>query len=126
MNALVKKQQSHAVTSSDSSALLSQELLSSLLMRFEMEMEKRFKEQKLLLRTFLAESNLNYLQELCDSSVKELVQLVVFYDLPLNLFNNAIDFGSFNLFKFMFEIKNRQAEPSDVDFQMNLWSLLED
>lgn len=102
------------------------ELLSSLLMRFEMELEKRFREKKLLLKIFLTQLNLNFLQEYCESAIRELTQLVVFYDLPLNLLNTSIDLGNLNLFKFMLEVKNRKtAEPSDVDFQLNLWNLLE-
>lgn len=125
MNALVKKQQSYVGTSSDSWALLSLELLNSLLMRFEMEMEKRFKVHKLPLRNFLVQPNLMFLHDYCESLVQELIQLVVFYDLSLNFFSNDIDVSSLNLFKFMFELKNRQnAALPDVDFQMNLWNLL--
>ena len=124
MNALVKKQQVATVgPTSDSNALLSSELLSSVLMRFDIEMEKQLQEKKLLLRTFLTEPSLHFLQEHCDSSIKELLQLVVFYDLSLNMFNNTINIGNLNLLKFMFEIKNRQA--ADIEFQMNLWNLLE-
>lgn len=125
MNALVKKQQSGEVTAVDSSVLLSMELLNSLLIRFKAIMDSRLKEQKPLLRRFLVEKNINFLQEYCTVSVQELVQLVVFYNLPLNFLNETINLDNINLVQFMFEMKKRQsAEPLTADFLLNLWKLL--
>lgn len=112
-------------TSPPDAALLSTEILNSLLMRFKMVMDKRYKERKLLLRNFLVEKNLNFLQELCTSTIQELLQLVVFYDLPLNFFSEPLNLDNVNLIQFMFEIKKRQtAEPQGEDFILNLWNLL--
>jgi hypothetical protein len=114
MNALAKKLET-----------LYTEILNSLLMRFKMIMDKRFKERKLLLQSFLVEKNLNFLQECCAVTIQEILQLVVFFDLPLNFLSEQLNFDNVNLIQFMFEIKKRQlAEPKGEDFFMNMWNLL--
>lgn len=121
MNALVKKLE----TSPPDVALLSTEILNSLLMRFKMVMDRRFKERKVLLRSFLVEKNLNFLQELCSVAIQELLQLVVFYDLPLNFLQESLNLDNINLIQFMYEIKKRQtSEPQGEDFILNMWNLL--
>lgn len=121
MNAIVKKLE----TSPPEAALLSTEIINSLLMRFKIVMDRRFKERKLLLRSFLVETNLTFLQELCPAAIQELLQLVVHYDLPLNFLSEPLNLENVNLIQFMFEIKKRQiADPQREDFILNLWNLL--
>lgn len=125
MNALVNKQQTSEGTLSDNAALLSMEILNSLLMRYKMVMSKRLVEQKPLLRQFLIEKNLNFLQEHSTKSIQELMQLVIFFDLPLNFLNEPLDLSNVNLVQFMFEIKKRQfAESPSAEFISQLWNLL--
>lgn len=125
MNALVKKQQAGEGTTVDSSALLSLELLNSLLIRFKMVMDERFREQKPLIRSFLVEKNLNFLQKHCATKVQELVQLVVFYNLSLNFLSESLNLDNINLVQFMFEMKQRQiAEPATAEFLLFLWKSL--
>lgn len=124
MQALVKSQQEHEKSFGDGAALLSIEILNSLLMRFRLVMEKRFKEQKKLLSSFLNEANLIFLQDSDANSIQELMQLVVFYELSSN-FLESINTGEINLIQFMFELKQRQKlEPFNAEFVVNLWNLL--
>lgn len=121
MNAIVKKLE----TSPPEAVLLSTEIINSLLMRFKIVMDRRFKERKLLLRSFLLEKNLTFLQELCPAAIQELLQLVVHYDLPLNFLSEPLNLENVNLIQFMFEIKKRQfGDPQREDFILNLWNLL--
>lgn len=125
MNALVKKQQAGEGISPDSSALLSMEMLNSLLIRFKVVMDERLKEQKSLLKRFLTEKNLNFLQDHCTASVQELMQLVVFFNLPMNFIDQSLNVDNVNIVQFMFEMKARQlAEPLPADFLFILWKLL--
>lgn len=90
-----------------------------------MVMSKRLVEQKPLLRQFLIEKNLNFLQEHSTKSIQELMQLVIFFDLPLNFLNEPLDLSNVNLVQFMFEIKKRQfAESPSAEFISQLWNLL--
>jgi hypothetical protein len=119
--AIVKKLEN----SSPDAAILSTEILNSLLMRFRMAMDRQFNDRKLLLRNFLLEKNLNFLQELCPSVVHELLQLVVFFDLPLNFVKEPLNLDNVNLIQFMFGMKKRQGmEGQRDDFVLNLWKLL--
>lgn len=123
MNALVKKQQDSMT--GDNTALLSPEIVNSLLMRYKMLMEKSFKEQKHLLRSFLIDKNLNFIQECCTTSIQKLMQLVVYYDFPMNFLNVPLNLEKVNLLQFMFEIKKRQnVETLNTEFVMNLWNML--
>ena len=125
MNALVKKQQKNDNTTSDNTALLSVEILNSLLIRFKMIMDERLKGCKAMLKNFLVEKNLNFLHECCASSVQDLVQLVVFFDLPLNYINEPLNLESINLIQFTFEIKNRlNVVDASSDFMIALWNIL--
>lgn len=125
MNALVKKQQISEGSTVESGALLSNEVLNSLLVRFKMIMQQRMKDRKYLLRNFLVEKNLNFLQDYCAPSIQELVQLAVFFDLPLNFLPDPLNLTNVSLVQFMFEIKKRQiANPPSTDFILNLWNLL--
>lgn len=123
MNALVKKQQDSMT--GDNTALLSPEIVNSLLIRYKMLMEKSFKEQKHLLRSFLIDKNLNFIQECCTTSIQKLMQLVVYYDFPMNFLNVPLNLEKVNLLQFMFEIKKRQnVETLNTEFVMNLWNML--
>ncbi|CRK87591.1 CLUMA_CG001388, isoform A [Clunio marinus] len=125
MNELIKKQQANN-GASDSSSLLSLEILNSLLMRFKMLIDKKFFERKSSIRQFLMKKDLNFLQDSCFQSVNELMQLVIFYDLPLNYINETLDLSNINLFQFMFEIKKRQHDSTSTEFFLNLWKILKD
>lgn len=125
MSELVKKKQATDNPQSDSSTLLSLEILDSLLKRFKMLMEEHLKLNKLLLRKFLMEENLSFLQDECVSTIQELFQLITFFDLPQNFMNEPLNLENVNFLQFMFEIKKKQATESlDVDFAFNLWKLL--
>lgn len=124
MQALVKNQQEHEVSTAENAALLSMEILNSLLMRFRIVTDKRLNEHKSLLKSFLTERSLNFLQNFDTSSIQELMQLVVFYGLSLN-FLETINIGNINLIQFMFELKKRQKlEPLNAEFILSLWKLL--
>lgn len=121
ISAIMKKLEN----STPEAAILSTEILNSLLMRCKMTMDKQFKERKLLLRNFLVEKNLNFLHELCPSVIQELLQLVVYYELPLNFINEPLNLENVNLIQFMFEMKKRKnLESQREDFILNLWNLL--
>lgn len=124
MSSLVKKQQK-IEGGSDNTALLSMEILNSLLTRFKMIMDGKLKKRKPMLRNFLAEKNLNFLQERCVASIQELVQLVVFFDLPLNFFNELLNLENINIIQFMYELKNRFTNVElSADFMITLWNIL--
>lgn len=126
MQALVKKLQMNEGTLGDSSALLSMELLNSLLMRFKMAMDEKLKQQKTLLRSFLIEKNLKFLCEQSANEIRELIQLVVFFNIPMNFLNETISLQNVNLLQFMFEMKKRQVQPLSADVLRNLYKLLLD
>lgn len=124
MSSLVKKQQK-IENGSDNTALLSMEILNSLLTRFKMIMDGKLKKRKPMLRNFLAEKNLSFLQERCVASIQELVQLIVFFDLPLNFFNEPLNLSNINIIQFMYEIKNRFTNVElSADFMITLWNIL--
>lgn len=124
MNSLVRKQQK-SEGGSDNTALLSMEILNSLLTRFKLIMDGKLQERKPMLRSFLAEKNLNFLQDRCVASIQELVQLVVFFDLPMNFINEPLNLDNTNIIQFMFEIKNRfNTADISADFMITLWNVL--
>lgn len=122
MSALVKKQQA---SETDSTTLLSIEILNSLLMKFKMLMDKNVVQRKPLLRNFLLEKSLNFLQEFCAPAIQELMQLVIFYDLPMNFHSEQLNLENVNFIQFLAEIKERQGlETTSAEFILNLWRLL--
>jgi hypothetical protein len=125
MKALVKKQQASDCIVAENTSVLSMEILKSLLMKFRLLMDERLQEQKLLLKSFLEENKLSFLQEQCAASIQELVKLVVFYDMRLNFLSEPLNLENVNLLQFMFEVKKRQAsQSSSSDFVANLWNVL--
>lgn len=122
MQVIMKNQQENEGSLVDSSALLSLEILNSLSMRFKMVMEKRLLENKSELGRFLIEKNLNFLQSFDLASIKELMQLVVFYGFSSN-FLETLDVGNINLVQFIFELKKKQKSLNS-DFILSLWKLL--
>lgn len=124
MNSLVKKQQKNEA-GTDNTALLSMEILNSLITRFKIVMEGKLKKRKPMLSSFLAEKNLNFLQDRCVASIQELVHLVVFFDLPLNFISEPLHLDNINIIQFMFEIKNRfDTADLSADFMITLWNIL--
>lgn len=122
MASIVKRQD---VTPNDNVSLLSMEILNSLLLRCKKTMSTRMHERKFLMRKFLFESNLNFLQDFCLTSLQELIQLVVYFDLPLGLLAEPLSLENANLLQFMFEIKNRHSNLNS-EFILNLWKMLKD
>jgi len=126
MSVLVKKQLANASATTDSISILSIEILNSLLMRLKMLMSRRMKERKHVLRTFLAERNLNFVTDFCLSSLQELIQLVIYFGLSLNFLEEPLNLENVNLMQFMYELKKRQGVSLDPEFAINLWKLVKD
>ena len=71
------------------------------------------------------EKNLNFMQELCPRAVHDLLQLVVFFELPLHFIKEPLNLDKVNLIQFMFGMKKRQNLGTQrEDFVLNLWNLL--
>jgi hypothetical protein len=88
-------------------------------------MDKRLMEHKHMLQSFLLEKDLNFLQENCAASIQELMQLVIFFDLPLKFLSEPLSLDNVNLVQFMFELKKRQNfESLPTSFVLSLWNLL--
>lgn len=126
MKALVWNQPTQQVMQ-NSVWILSIELLTSMLLKYDTVLAERKEEMKFLLRNFLAETNLDFLQEFCLDVLHQLGMLIVYYNLPLNFVNKPLNLVNVNVVQFMYEMKNREIKLEhnyDVDFLLNLWHLL--
>lgn len=105
------------------SSLISNEIMSSLLTRVSLMMNKKVKKQRNLLKQLVVQKNLDFLREMCLPSIEELLLLTNYYDLPLNLISNSINIDKMNLLQFMIEFKQRSPQ-KNVEFILNLWKIL--
>lgn len=107
--------------------ILSIELLTSMLHKYDTVMRGKKEEMKFLLRNFLAEKNLDFLQEFCVDALQQLGMLIIFYNFPLNFINKPLNLENVNVVQFLYEMKNRDNlthHQYDQDFLLNLWHLL--
>lgn len=121
MNGLVKKKQFYD-RNSDSTQLLSSELLGSLLNKFKIVMDEKLKKNSNHLKKFLGNKNLNYFQELQIDEIKNIIQLGCYFNLPFNNVNGNLLQNSSNVLQLMLDIKKHKV--SDNDLVTNLWNLL--
>lgn len=123
----MKQRTSHEKSNDQASMIISTEILNSLLIKTKMIMNKKIIEQKNLLRKLLVEKNLNFLQESsCIASIEELMLVAVYYDLPLNIFDNSINLEKMNLLQFFTEFKKRKVHQKEMEseFVLNLWKMI--
>lgn len=112
-----------------STTLMSTEILKALLLNFSQTMNHQKNEQKFLLKTFMFEKNLNFLQEFCVKSLNQLSDLIVYFNIPLSLFNESSNLENISFVQFMSEMKKRfvlHQLPVDHKFILNLWHLLKE
>lgn len=127
MKALVWNQPQSQTGMQNSVWILSIELLTSMLHKYDTVMGGKKEEMKFLLRNFLAEKNLDFLQEFCVDALQQLGMLIIFYNLPLNFINKPLNLENVNVVQFLYEMKNRDNlthHQYDHDFLLNLWHLL--
>lgn len=107
--------------------LLSLEILNPLLLKYQLAMEKKRNEMKFLLRNFLMQKDLNFLQDFCLNSLGKLTDLIIYYNLPLNLFKEGVEFEKFNYLDFMSAMRNGEKSlPLDTEYALNVWKLMKD
>lgn len=119
------KLQTSQTMNNDITALISAEILSSLLQRFKMAIDEKLKSSKKLLRRVLVEKEVKFLQEYSLRDLRELVQLMIFYGVHLGFISEPLNLANVNIIQFMFEIKNR-ISAQDPDFAIDLWKILKD
>lgn len=105
--------------------LLSPEIVNPILLKYQLEMEKKRNEMKFLLRNFLIKKDINFLQEFCLNALEKLTDTIIFYDLPLELFTEGVKFDKINYLDFMLAMK-RKKQPLDTEFALNVWKLMKD
>lgn len=121
MNGIVKKKLVYD-KNSDTTQLLSLELLGSLLNRFKLVMDEKYKKQNNHLRKFLLEKNLNYFQDLQVDEIQNVTQLSCYFNLPLNIFKETPIVSPANILQLMLDTKKHKL--GDNEFVMNMWNLL--
>jgi hypothetical protein len=121
MNGLVKKKQFYD-KNPDATQLLSSEILGSLLNKFKIVMDKKFKKNCNHLKKFSLIKNLKYFQELQIDEIKNIIQLGCYFNLPLNNVNESPIQNSSNILQLMLDTKKHKL--SDNDLVIYLWNLL--
>lgn len=109
--------------------LVSIEIVNALLLKFTKVMDQRLSESKFQIKSFLFEKNLNFLQDFCLNSLNKLSDLLVFYNFPLNWFDETVNFENVSFMQFLFEMKQKfaaQKQPVDHQLLMSLWNLLKE
>lgn len=107
--------------------ILSVELLTSMLLKYGTVMDEKKEEMKLLLRQFVSEKSLDFLQEFCVDSLQQLGILIIYCNFPLNFIDKPLNLQNVNFIQFIYEMKNRDSlKPYqyDQEFLLNLWHLL--
>lgn len=107
-----------------SSCLLSHEILRSLLAKVNIILNERLVQQKHLVKQFFFSKDLDFLQDFCVQATNELMLFAIYYDLPLNLFGEALNIGGMNLLQFLVEFKKRDFKQKEPQFISNLWKIL--
>lgn len=109
--------------------LMSNEILSSLLLNFDQKMGQHKNEMKFLLKNFVFEKDLIFLQDYCVKSLNKLSDLILYFNVPLNLFSRSSNLDEISFMQFMFEMKRRFLQRNqrvDRNFIINLWNLLKE
>lgn len=109
--------------------LMSTEIVGALLLKFSKVMDQRLDSSRFLLKSFLFEKNLNFLGDFCLESLNNFSDLIVFYNLPLNSFEENVNFENVGFVQFLFEMKKKlalQQQPIDHKLLLHFWKLLRD
>lgn len=131
ISSLVKHLQSTVdeKASNKGETLMSNEILSSLLLNFDQKMGQHKNEMKFLLKNFVFEKDLIFLQDYCVKSLNKLSDLILYFNVPLNLFSRSSNLDEISFMQFMFEMKRRFLQRNqrvDRNFIINLWNLLKE